>query len=485
MRKAIVSVSALFAGLTLSGIAASAPLTDPNDPRSWQGATVETFRALYGYPTRQAVIDDQLLDDGVFPTCINLATFPGPGAAPCGAFQACMNHATLITNPINAPVQGCSGYSYDPGSWGYTCGNADFATYAARGSCLDMWWLQDGGVNDIPGGNVWDLGGPSNQVAVFPIIDHGPLPHEAIEYTVYLSNNPAATSAGVDGNTHWVMANIDRVYLEGWHNGWIADGFTTVWRLPGGQTFRYVNVVSGGPTALISDGDDEIDTVLGLTFEGEPVCPASGDADGDGVCDDTDNCPAVSNPLQEDADGNGIGDACDEVCVTIQRGTYGSVQDTFLTVQYPGQTGGSSEQLTTGTSSTGDKITLVHYDLSFIPAAATVTSATFSIFYTYKTGATSTVDVHLASAAWSEATATYANYGGHDSLIEGSFVAEMNDFGFRSVDVQGAVQDWVDGMPNYGLALTEPFNASKTSYRSSEYAGSVPDRPKLTVCYVP
>lgn len=42
----------------------------------------------------------------------------------------------------------------------------------------------------------------------------------------------------------------------------------------------------------------------------------SGDEDGDGVSDLTDNCPAVYNPDQADADGDHIGDVCDN-CVNV------------------------------------------------------------------------------------------------------------------------------------------------------------------------
>lgn len=43
---------------------------------------------------------------------------------------------------------------------------------------------------------------------------------------------------------------------------------------------------------------------------------AAADTDGDGVPNESDNCPALPNPLQEDGDGDGIGDACD-ACPTL------------------------------------------------------------------------------------------------------------------------------------------------------------------------
>ena len=222
-----------------------------------------------------------------------------------------------------------------------------------------------------------------------------------------------------------------------------------------------------------------------VVLDGQVVetCP-EGDADGDGACDAVDNCPEAANTDQSDSDADGVGDACDEECITIQRGTLGSVQDTFVTVQTPNLASGNYEYLYTGSQSSGDKLSLLHFDLGLVPSGATVTSATLSVFHTYK-GASSTVRVHRASGPWSEATATYSNYGGYDSFVEGAFATLANGFGFVGSDVQNAVQDWVDGVsPNHGFAIEEDLGASKTSFRSSEFAGSVTDRPKLDVCYL-
>src|SRR5262249_44271417 len=44
--------------------------------------------------------------------------------------------------------------------------------------------------------------------------------------------------------------------------------------------------------------------------------PAPPDADGDGVPDAIDDCPAIPNPGQEDVDGDGLGDLCDN-CIAV------------------------------------------------------------------------------------------------------------------------------------------------------------------------
>lgn len=163
-------------------------------------------------------------------------------------------------------IGGIDGQGYTPNSASYAY-NAN-TTGVGNGNALDYYWVQDasGPFNAPSTGTIWDLHGPANQVVVFPIVDHGPIPEEIWEYNVYLSNDLS----------NWTAAVLDTVYTEGWQaNPAIADGWTTVWRLPNSAAARYVSVTAGNNGlyggSYFASSDHEIDAVAGLTERGDPV----------------------------------------------------------------------------------------------------------------------------------------------------------------------------------------------------------------------
>ena len=154
---------------------------------------------------------------------------------------------------------GSPGRSLDTTGTGSYAWDRPGGTNETAGSTIDNLWVQTG--NGI-GNAVWDLGAPSTKAAIFNTIDHGPLPGEAIESTVYLSNDRVT----------WTQAVTERVWLEGFELelGILWDGFAYAVGTGTDDTFRYASIIWGGPGALISDGDNEINGVLGLDSDFRP-----------------------------------------------------------------------------------------------------------------------------------------------------------------------------------------------------------------------
>lgn len=150
------------------------------------------------------------------------------------------------------------GWSDTPTTYNYCYG---CGTGVGNGNARDWYWLHE--MSGTPAtGLHFDLGGQANKVVVFPSIDHGPLPEEALEHTVYLSNDLST----------WTRATLETAYMEGWSpDPNIADGWVGVYSGAPSTTWRYASVIWGGLSSIWADGDTEIDAVGGLTESGTGV----------------------------------------------------------------------------------------------------------------------------------------------------------------------------------------------------------------------
>jgi hypothetical protein len=226
---------------------------DPNYTTLFQGASAKTFADL-GFSVGTGATDLH----------VSINTFTDPTGLIYGA--------AVGTGNLNASgvTTGLLNYAY-----------SITATTTASVNARDYAWGQNTGTNgttnaaaDTPwNGTIFDLGGPANKAVVFPVIDHAPLPNEALEYTVYLTDTPGSTNLA-----DWHLATLAEVYMQGWQSDSVAlaDGFTTVWTLPSPtDTFRFVSVQAIGSQAFqpIFGSEDEIDAVAGLTAQGTGVGP--------------------------------------------------------------------------------------------------------------------------------------------------------------------------------------------------------------------
>lgn len=99
----------------------------------------------------------------------------------------------------------------------------------------------------------------------------------------------------------------------------------------------------GAPAGDAPAGDATGEDARGA---GQDAAQACSDGDGDGACDDSDNCPSAANPDQLDGDDDGQGDACDQPatfdCLAIESvpaSVPGAGEATFSNVRANGATG--------------------------------------------------------------------------------------------------------------------------------------------------
>ena len=129
----------------------------------------------------------------------------------------------------------------------------------------------------------------------------------------------------------------------------------------------------------------------------------------------------------------------------------------------------------------GKDESLLAFDLSVIPPAAAITSATLGLYVTANDGTTA-VNVHRATAAWSEATVTFASFAQHYDPAITTTIDTPSANVQKSVDLTALVTSWVTGaQPNDGVML-ESSSKQKMIFVSRE-GGTPEQKPHLQVCF--
>jgi hypothetical protein len=166
--------------------------------------------------------------------------------------------------------------------------------------------------------------------------------------------------------------------------------------------------------------------------------------------------------------------------------TLNPVADAYVYSASPTTNYGTAPTLYVGsqsTSATGRA--LLRFDLSSIPAGSTVQSASFQAYLVQTSSSPATLDVELKriDAPWQEGTVTWNTQPGYTGA--NNVIGVGKTMGYYSWDVASLVQTWVNGNPNYGLALMSK-NESTLGWRgfaSRESTAPPPNPPRPVVTY--
>ncbi|WP_207006498.1 PxKF domain-containing protein [Nocardioides aromaticivorans] len=297
-----------------------------------------------------------------------------------------------------------------------------------------------------------------------------------------------------------------------------AVGETTI-------SFAFSSVVG---TAGAGAGDFD---VSGMTFKLIVVEPEQEDpdGDGDGVPDGDDNCPAVSNPGQENADGDALGDACDPnsfaPVVDVQAGdatgdegstlaTTGSFADAdgnaSLTLSVPSGTPGTftdngdgsfawsldTDDDTSGTvvvtaddgehATASQSFDYLASNVAPTVDASTVATGACAVALSASFADPGTADTHVASIDWGDGSAaegvdpaTTPVTGSHTYATNGTFTASVT----VTDDDGGVGSDSAAGFAtkNTPSAILQPINASGTQ-STFKIGSTIPVKIRVTGC---
>ncbi len=177
--------------------------------------------------------------------------------------------------------------------------------------------------------------------------------------------------------------------------------------------------------------------------------------------------------------------------------TTTGIIDTYIDKSNPTTNSGASNRLVTRPANASNlKYTLVRFNISGIPAGSIIQSAQFGLTVQGSRNKNHFDNVYKITTAWTEAGATWNSPGAggwagggafsnsdYAATNYGIFVPRSNNTQY-TVDVAGAVSDWVNGAPNNGLVLVSTGTDGGDARYYSDEEGTASRRPVLVVTYL-
>jgi Collagen triple helix repeat (20 copies)/TGF-beta propeptide len=147
------------------------------------------------------------------------------------------------------------------------------------------------------------------------------------------------------------------------------------------------------------------------------------------------------------------------------------VADTQTESSHTSNNYGTQESLAVYRSFSTNYYSFIQFDLSPVPASATVAKATLRLFVSSVSGSGS-FDVYKVNNTWTETGLNWGNMPGFGASATGVHpvsITSANVNNFVDVDITSLVQQWVAGTAtNYGVALQATTSSASFSFDSKE-----------------